>query len=176
MLAANGIKSGEYDTVFAGATTARYSALQSGAVDATILLPPFSFFADSAGFATLGLTVDYTPELPFTGAVVNRNWAAAHRATLDRMLAVHKQSMAWFLDTRNRAPAIAMMAEASKQNPDDVAKAYDFLLKYNFFDGSGRVSRSKMNAMLAALHELGDISPGLDVDRLVLPGVTQVGD
>jgi hypothetical protein len=31
-----------------------------------------------------------------------------------------------------------------------------------------------MNAMLAALRELGDISPGLDVDRLVLPGVTQV--
>jgi hypothetical protein len=28
--------------------------------------------------------------------------------------------------------------------------------------------------MLAALRELADISPALDVDRLLLPGVTQV--
>jgi hypothetical protein len=33
-----------------------------------------------------------------------------------------------------------------------------------------------MNAILAALRELGDISPDLDVDRLLLPGVTQVTD
>lgn len=176
MLAANGIKPGEFDTLFAGATTARYAALQSGAVDATILLPPFNFFAESAGFPTLGLAVDYTPDLPFTGAVVNRAWAAAHRATLDRLLLVHRRSMAWLLDPANRAGAIAMMVEASKQKEDDVARAYDFLMMRMFFDGRGVVSRSKMNAMLAALQELGDISPSLDVDRLILPGVTQVGD
>jgi NitT/TauT family transport system substrate-binding protein len=174
MLAANGIKPGENETLFAGATSARFSALVAGAIDATILLPPFNFFAESAGFRNLGLAVDYTPELPFTGAVVNRGWAAAHRATLDRLLAVHNQSMAWFLDTRNREPAIALMVEATHQKPEDVAKAYDFLLGRNFFDAGGKVSRARMNAMLAALRELGDISPGLDVDRLVLPGVTQV--
>jgi ABC-type nitrate/sulfonate/bicarbonate transport system substrate-binding protein len=174
MLAANGIKPGDNETLFAGATSARFSALVAGAIDATILLPPFNFFAESAGFRNLGLSVDYTPELPFTGAVVNRGWAAAHRATLDRLLAVHNQSMAWFLDARNRAPAIALMVEATHQKPEDVAKAYDFLQRRNFFDAGGKVSRTKMNAMLAALRELGDISPGLDVDRLVLPGVTQV--
>jgi NitT/TauT family transport system substrate-binding protein len=176
MLAANGIRPGEFDTLFAGATAARFAALQSGAIDATILLPPFNFFAETAGFATIGLAVDYTPELPFTGAVVNRNWAATHRATLDRLLAVHSQSMAWFLDARNRADAIAMMVEASRQKPEDVGKAYDFLQKYKFFDASGHVSKSKMNAMIGALRELGDISPGLNIDRLLLPGVTQVSD
>jgi len=30
--------------------------------------------------------------------------------------------------------------------------------------------------MLAALRELGDVTPALDVDRLLLPGVTQVTD
>jgi NitT/TauT family transport system substrate-binding protein len=174
MLAANGIKPGETETLFAGATSARFSALVAGAIDATILLPPFNFFAESAGFRNLGLSVDYTPELPFTGAVVNRGWAAAHRATLDRLLAVHNQSMAWFLDTRNREPAIGLMVEATHQKPEDIAKAYDFLQGRNFFDAGGKVSRARMNAMLAALRELGDISPGLDVDRLVLPGVTQV--
>jgi ABC-type nitrate/sulfonate/bicarbonate transport system substrate-binding protein len=176
MLAANGMKPTEVETLFAGATSARFSALLAGAIDATILLPPFNFFAESAGFKTLGLSVDYTPELPFTGAVVNRNWATTHRATLDRLIAVHNQSMAWFLDSRNRDAAIALMVEATRQRPEDVAKAYDFLQGRNFFDASGRVSRAKMNAMLAALWELGDITPQLNVDRLILPGVTQLSD
>lgn len=176
MLAANGIKPGEFDLVFAGATAARFSALQAGAIDATVLLPPFNFYADTAGLKTLGLTVDYTPELPFTAAVVNRNWAASHRSTLDKMLAVHNRSVAWFLDQTHRDEAIAVMVEASKQNAGDVGKAYDFLCGKNFFEPTGKVSKTKMNAMLGALRELGDISPGLEVDRLLLPGVTQVSD
>jgi hypothetical protein len=84
--------------------------------------------------------------------------------------------MAWFLDTQHRADAIAMMVEASRQKAEDVAKAYDFLQKYKFFDASGKLSRTRMNAMLGALRELGDISPGLNIDRMLLPGVTQVAD
>jgi ABC-type nitrate/sulfonate/bicarbonate transport system substrate-binding protein len=108
--------------------------------------------------------------------VVNRNWAMTHRATLERLIAVHNQSMAWFLDARNREPAIALMVEATRQKPEDVAKAYDFLQGRNFFDASGKVSRAKMNAMLAALRELGDVTPQLNVDRLILPGVTHMTD
>ena len=55
----------EFDPLFAGATAARFAALQSGAIDATVLLPPFNFYAETAGFANLGLTIDYTPDLPF---------------------------------------------------------------------------------------------------------------
>jgi len=176
MLAANGIKPGETQTLFAGATSARFSALEAGAVDAAILLPPFNFFAESAGFRNVGLAIDYTPELPFTGAVVNRNWAAAHRPLLDRLIAVHNQSMAWFLDPHNRERAIDLMVQATHQKAEDVAKAYDFLLGRSFFDASGKVSRQRMNAMLGALRELGDVSPGLDVEALVLPGVTQMAD
>ena len=176
MLAANGIKTSEVEMLFAGATVARFSALQSGAVDATILLPPFNFFAESAGFRAIGLSVDYTPELPFTGAVVNRNWAMAHRDALERLIAVHNKSMAWFLDPHNRDAAIALMVDATHQKSEDVAKAYDFLLGRKFFEADGKVSRTRMNAMLAALRELGDVTPALDVDRLLLPGVTQVTD
>jgi ABC-type nitrate/sulfonate/bicarbonate transport system substrate-binding protein len=176
MLAANGLKPGEFDTLFAGATAARFAALQSGAVDATMLLPPFNFFAESAGFTTLGLAVDYTPELPFTGAVVNQSWAASHRALLDRLLKAHAQSLAWFLDLRHRREAIAMMVDASRQTSEDVAKAYDFLQQHKFFDASGKVSKVRMNAMLSALRELGDISPQLTIDRMLLPGVAQLAD
>jgi ABC-type nitrate/sulfonate/bicarbonate transport system substrate-binding protein len=43
MLTPHGLKTGDYDYVYAGATTARAQALLSGAVDAAILLPPSNF-------------------------------------------------------------------------------------------------------------------------------------
>jgi NitT/TauT family transport system substrate-binding protein len=167
----NGVKPGDYDTVFAGATSARFSALQSGAVDAAILLPPFNFYAGSAGFTNLGNTIDYARELPFAGVVVGRAWAASHKTTLEKLLSVHNKSMAWFSDPANRAAAIKIMVEASKLKEDDVAKSYDFLHNNQFFETTGRISRSKMGALLKALKELGDVEGSIDVDRFVLPGV-----
>jgi hypothetical protein len=35
---------------------------------------------------------------------------------------------------------------------------------------------AKMNAMLAALKELGDVEGSVALDRFVLPGVTQLTD
>jgi len=176
MLAAHGIKPNEVDFVFVGATAARFSALQAGAIDATILLPPFSFAAEAAGFRNLGLTVDYSRELPFTAAVVNKNWAAKNPATVRKLLAVHNKSMAWFLDPQNRQEAIDIMVEASKLKPDVIAQTYDFLHKHSFFDGTGRVSRTRVGALLTALKELGDLQGSTDVERFVLPGVAQLGD
>src|SRR5580704_13884857 len=54
MLAPSGIRPGDFDMVFAGATAARAAALQSGAVDAAILLPPSNFQAVANGFNELG--------------------------------------------------------------------------------------------------------------------------
>jgi ABC-type nitrate/sulfonate/bicarbonate transport system substrate-binding protein len=176
MAGPNGVKPADYDTVFAGATSARFSALQSGAVDAAILLPPFNFYAESAGFTNLGNTIDYARELPFAGAVVGRSWAASHKSTLDKVLRVHNKSMTWFADPGNRAAAIKIMVEASKLKEDDVARSYDFLHKNEFFEVSGRISKAKMGALLKALKELGDVEGSTDVERFVRPGVTQLMD
>jgi NitT/TauT family transport system substrate-binding protein len=176
MAGPNGLKPGDYDTVFAGATTARFSALQSGAVDAAILLPPFNFYAESAGFTNLGLTVNYAPELPFAGAVVGRAWAASHATTLAKVLSVHNKSMAWFADPQNRAEAIKIMVEASKLKQEVVAQSYDFLHDKSFFETTGRVSKAKMGELLKALKSLGDVEGSTDVERFVLPGVTQLTD
>jgi ABC-type nitrate/sulfonate/bicarbonate transport system substrate-binding protein len=176
MAGPNGLKAGDYDTVFAGATSARFSALQSGAVDAAILLPPFNFYAESAGFTNLGLTVDYAKELPFSGTVVGRAWASTRKTTLDKVLAVNTKSMAWFSDPANRDEAIKIMVDASKLKQEDVASSYDFLHKNGFFETSGRISRMKLGALINALKGLGDIEGSTDIDRFILPGVTQLTD
>ena len=176
MLTPHGVKPGEFDMVFAGATSARASALQAGAVDAAILLPPFNFHAIAAGFNDLGLTVEYAPELPFSGTVVNRNWAAKNQAILPRILTAHGKAVAWFYDEKNRAEAVKMMADVSRIKTEDVEKAYDFFRKGTFFEPTGTISRTKLNALVAALQQLGDLQAGFDTERLVLPGVTKMSD
>jgi len=175
MLAPSGVKAGEFDMVFAGATAARAQALLSGAVDAAILLPPFNFQAVAQGFNELGLTVDFTPELPFSGTVVSLAWAKEHQALLARVLAAHAKSIAWFEDDRNRAEAVELMVSASHLKTDEVEKAYDFFRKGRFFEPTGRISRKKLGALIDALVNLGDI-PKLDIERLVMPGVVQMTD
>jgi ABC-type nitrate/sulfonate/bicarbonate transport system substrate-binding protein len=175
MLAPSGVKPGEFDMVFAGATSARAQALLANAVDAAILLPPFNFQAVAQGFHELGLTVDFAPELPFSGTVVNLPWAKAHPDVMARVLAAHAKATAWFEDEHNRAEAVRIMVEASKLKPDEVEKAYDFFRKGKFFEPTGKVSRKRLAALVDALVALGDI-PKIEIERLVLPGVTQMAD
>jgi ABC-type nitrate/sulfonate/bicarbonate transport system substrate-binding protein len=176
MLAPNGVNRGDFDMVFAGATTARASALLAGAVDAAILLPPFDFQAVAKGFKSLGLTVDYVKDLPFSGTAVNVAWANANKATLEKLLRAKSKSVAWFEDERNRADALRILKTASSLSQDDVEKAYTFFRDGHYFEPTGKVSRGKLNALAKAMESLGDLPGALDVDKLVLPGVTQMTD
>lgn len=171
MLAAHGVKRGEFDMVFAGATSARTAALVAGAVDAAILLPAFNFQAISKGFHSLGLTVDYVRELPFTGVVVNVAWANTHKSTLRKILLAENRSIAWFEDDKNRAEAIQILKVASGLSQSDTEKAYDFFRSGDFFERSGKVSKAKLAALTQAMESLGD-SP-MNVDKVILPGVTE---
>jgi hypothetical protein len=63
----------------------------------------------------------------------------------------------------------------SKLKPDEVEKAYDFFRKGKYFEPTGRISRKKLGALIDALVGLGDI-PKMEVERLILPGVTQMAD
>jgi ABC-type nitrate/sulfonate/bicarbonate transport system substrate-binding protein len=176
MLEPNGVKPGEFDMVFAGATAARASALVAGAVDAAILLPAFNFQAVAKGFKSLGLTVDYVKDLPFSGIAVNNAWASANKATVAKLLGAENKSIAWFEDGNNREDAVRILKSASSLSQDDVEKAYDFFRNGHFFEPTGKVSRSKLNNLAKAMESLGDLPGALDVDKAVLPGITQMTD
>src|SRR6266481_5447830 len=143
MLMPNGLKTGDYDYVYAGATTARAQALLSGAVDAAILLPPSNFQLQNQGYNELGLTIEYAPELAFSGTMANKTWAARNPDVLRRVLAAQSKSTEFSYDERNRAEAVQLLVRVSGQKVDDVEKAYDFFRKNNFFDRTGKISRAK---------------------------------
>ena len=175
MLEAHGVKPGEFDMTFAGATSARFAALQAGAVDAAILTPPFNFHAQSAGFTLLGNTVDYT-DMPFAGIAVNTTWAKANRETVEKVIRIYNKSIAWLYDPANRDEAVQILMRVSKLKQDDVEKAYDFLIPGKYFEPTGKISKGKLTKLVDALKTLGDVPAGFAVDRLFLTGVTQVAD
>ena len=72
-LARDGLKPVEYNVISAGSTTARYSALMSGAVDAAVLTAPQYFPAEASGYNNLG-PVEYTTPFPFTSYVAFKPW------------------------------------------------------------------------------------------------------
>jgi ABC-type nitrate/sulfonate/bicarbonate transport system substrate-binding protein len=176
MLAPSGVKPGDFDMVFAGATAARASALAAGAVDAAILLPAFNFQAIAKGFKSLGLTADYVKDLPFSGMTVNNAWAGANKPTLEKLLRVENKSIAWFMDDNNHTEAVRILKVASSLPEDDVEKAYVFFRNGNFFEPSGKVSRTKLSNLAKSMESLGDLPGALDIDKAVLPGVTQLTD
>jgi NitT/TauT family transport system substrate-binding protein len=176
MLEPHGLHSGDYDYVFAGATSARFAALKSGAVDAALLTMPFNFFAEAAGYSNLGFTFDYLPDMPFAGMAVNRDWAAANGDVLRRFLDAYNKGVAFFDDPQNREDVVKLQMEVSKIDRDDVEKAYGFLYDKNLFEPTGQVSKRKVGSVIDALRDLGDLPSGFTVDRLLLPGVTQISE
>jgi NitT/TauT family transport system substrate-binding protein len=175
MLRASGVEPKDVDLIFAGATSARYAALQSGAADAAILTAPYNFHARAAGFNVLGLTSDIV-DMPFSGISTNRNWASRNAPILRKFLAVYTKSIHWLSDSTNRREAIEMMVAVSNLKADDVEKSYDFLVGGGFFEPTGTVSRGKLGKVVEALQELGDIPANFATDRLFLPDITLVGD
>ncbi len=176
MLASQGLKTGDYDYVYAGATTARAQALLGGAVDAAILLPPSNFQVQNQGYNDLGLAMKYAPELAFSGTVVNKAWAARSADALKRVLAAQNKSIEYLYDAKNRADVVRILVKVSGQKMDDVEKSYDFFNNNNFFDRTGKISRPKMNALIDALVALGDVKTPGNIERFLLPGVAQLTD
>lgn len=174
MLVPNGLKTGDYDLVYAGATPARLAALKSGGVDAVMLFPPFNLFALADGYTELGLVVDYAPNLPFSGTVANRTWAAANQPLMTRYLRAINRAMTWFNTDANRDKAVAILVETMKGKPEDIAKTYDFFRRINFFELTGKVSRTKLAEIAGMLKADGDVPQDFDINKLILPGVEVV--
>jgi NitT/TauT family transport system substrate-binding protein len=176
IMQANGLKDGDYDITVVGNTAGRFAALKSGAADATMLAPPVSFFAEDSGFHSIGMIMDYAPDLPFSGTDVSLAYAAAHRDTLVKLLAVIDKSVAWFDDPANRAEAVDILVKEMKSAREPVERSYDYLRKINYFAPTNAISRARMQNLINAMKSLGDIKSDITPDKIVVPGLTRLVD
>jgi NitT/TauT family transport system substrate-binding protein len=176
IMQANGLKDGDYDITVVGNTAGRFAALKSGSVDATMLAPPMSFFAEDAGFSNVGMISDYAGDMPFSGTDVSLAYASRHREALVKLLAAIDKSIAWFNDTSNRAEAVDILAQEMKSAREPVERSYDYLRKISYFAPSTEVSRSRMQNLINAMKALGDIKTDITPDKVVVPGLTRLVD
>src|SRR5258708_39856373 len=141
-----------------------------------MLAPPASFLAEDAASHSLGMIMDYAPDLPFSGTDVSLAYAAAHRETLVRLLAVIDKSVAWFDDPANRTEAVDILVKEMKSARGPVERSYDYLRKINYFAPTNDISRSRMQNLINAMKALGDIKTDITPDKIVVPGLTRLVD
>ena len=176
MLGSAGLKPNDVEMMYSGSTVSRYSALKAGAFDATFLAPPLNFIARGEGFHSLGIAGDFAKDLPFTGSIVNRTWAAAHMEAAKSFFAANDAAEDWLHDPAHRDEAIKILIEKSKSNAEDASRSYDFLVGGHYFDDTHKVSRRGVAALVAALHDLGDNDVNPTAEQSVIAGVTELGD
>lgn len=174
MAEANGLKKGDVDITVVGSTAGRFSALKSGTVDATMVLPPYNFLAEAQGFKNIGLVVDYVKDYPFTGLEVSKTWASAHLDLAKRLVAVLDESVAWFYAPDHRDALIKMGAKEFKIDEREAAQSLDFLRKIEYFAPTSKISRKGLNNLINVMHDSGDVSNSISAENLAMPGLTEL--
>src|SRR6478736_434100 len=174
MMAANGLKKGDYTTLPAGVAAARFAALKAGVVDAAVVLPPLNFQAAAQGFPTLGYAADFVKDLPFTGMAVHRRWAAANMSAAKRVLDATDKSVAWFADPAHREDAIELLVRAARSTKEDAEASYDFLRRIQYFEPSSKVSRRELQNVLDVEKAAGNIDKSFALERVLMPGLSEL--
>ena len=157
LMQANGIADGQYDLVIIGNSAQRYAALQSGSVDATMLVPPIAFAAEKAGFKNIAMIKDFAADLPMASADVGVAWAAAHREITRGFVTAIDRSIAWFYNERNREEAIDILVDVSHADRGQVAQTYDFTQKIGMYERDEGVSRTDLQHLIDGMKSVGDL-------------------
>jgi NitT/TauT family transport system substrate-binding protein len=174
MEAANGLKKGDVDIVVIGATAGRFAALKSGSVAASMVLPPFSFLAESQGFRNIGLVIDYVKDIPFTGLEVAKPWASAHMALAKRLLQALDDSAAWFYAPEHRQELIDIGVKDFHIDAKESAMSLDFLRKIHYFATTSKVPRKSIDNLIAIMRASGDVTGSVSAEKLAMPGLTEL--
>lgn len=165
MITPHGLKYGDFDLVFAGATAARFQALASGAVDATLVNPPYNFKAAALGFPSLGQSGPSSRDVPFNGYATGIQWAKDNRPALDAFLSAYQKGVDWFYDKANRVEAIDILVKFAKLDRADCEKTYDLYQELHIYDRVGAIEGSGLDNLIRIMKADGDLEGSADLAR-----------
>lgn len=160
-LGGSGLDPGRDVTILAmGAADTRFSALVSGAIDASMLIAPVSFYAKDQGYRELVSFQNLDFALPSGGIVVRDETLRNDAAMTERFV---RATIMGFLFMRDHRPGtIKVMAKVLRIDEATAAKLYDASRPTLTRDGtvSGE-SQRKMTAMVARIAGAKE-TPALD--------------
>lgn len=134
VLLMNGLKEGaDYKVKPVGGTMIRLkSMLADKQMKAAMLNAPFSIDAQAAGLKSLGRAIDLIGPYQASGAFVQRGWAKANAATLERYITAYIQGMRWTLAPANRAEGAKLLTERLKLKPEVASRTMELLAEPKF--------------------------------------------
>ena len=173
ILVGNGMADSDIDPLPSTSTAARLAALEIGggrgrrAVGAGLVSRAIRWICPARPRQRLrerlSLRGDFGQSLLGAGSSRYRQTVSC-RATQERRLALRREE---------RDAAVAIMAKASKDKPDDVAKSLDFYNRIGFFERDVAIPKAGMEAAIAMLQRRGDIKDQLPAEKLIMPSLTQ---
>lgn len=128
-----------------GGGTSVWSALQSGAVEAAILWPPFDVVATKMGMKKL-LFVGDLIKLLGGGVMATDQVLKDNPDQAKRFLRATLRGMRYFANEKNRSDSVAIMSRVFQLDQETVLGTYDFLRSIQTNDGT--ISRATMESSI----------------------------
>jgi ABC-type nitrate/sulfonate/bicarbonate transport system substrate-binding protein len=158
-LAANGIDGGrDVNILSIGSADTRVTSLISGAVDAAMLIAPYTFVAKEAGYRELVMFQDQGFLLPSGGIVARDETLRVDPVLVERFV---RASLMGFLNSRdNRTGAVRALSKSLKIEEPVAAKIHDASRPTMTADGGlSEDGQRKMAAFVAKTAGLKDVAP-----------------
>jgi NitT/TauT family transport system substrate-binding protein len=159
----NGLKDEDYQFQFAGASSARFAALKSGAVDAAMLTDPFDGQAEADGYTRLGdLLPKYLTADNYSGggAVALRDWAQAHPNEIAAYSRALAKAIGWIYDPASKDELFTIMQPKLNVGREAFDRTYQrTIVETKMWSTDGIAKVSAVQGVVNSLVELGTLNP-----------------
>ena len=161
----------DVEVVYAGATSARMSALESRGVAAAALAPPASFKAIDDGNRDLGPMAKYLGDFPMMIYHVNKTWAERNHDKVVAFVKAEDEAARYILDPKNRHEVSEILARVSHTGINDALRTYDLVMKVHGIVADSSIPEDAVHKVVDALATNGDLknSPERSLSTLYDP-------
>jgi NitT/TauT family transport system substrate-binding protein len=162
MLAAHGLKRGDYSLIQAGSSPERAAALHAGSLGATLLSPPADQrLLDDGGYKRLDVSTNVIPHYAWGAETVREDWAQANKPKLVAYMRAWIKAYRFLHDPTNKEAVIKLLARESKIDDRYARTTYDIYYGPNAAAPSkdGKLDPLDYQVMIADMVERGQIDP-----------------
>lgn len=162
MLAAHGLKKGDYSLIQAGSSPERAAALRAGSLAATLITPPFDQrIIDEGGFKRLDRSTDVIPRYAWGAEAVREDWARAHSTTLVAYMRAWIKAWRFLHDPANKEAVIQILARETKIDDHYARGMYDLYYGPNAIrvETDGKPDFVGYQVMIGDMVDRGQLDP-----------------
>lgn len=161
MARANGLKDDDYSFQYAGASSARYAALKSGAVDASILTDPFDQQGLQDGDTRIDSLVPKYVNKDNYGYYIDaarKDWAKDHADVVERFIRAELKAVSWSYDPANNQELFNLVGPKANMTQEQFDHLYQRdVVNSKAWSTDGKMTDAGVEGVLKSLVEVGSL-------------------